>query len=290
MNKLINKIISLIIGKECHYLTNGTSLLPEKLDEEQEEKVLNWIASIDNLYEYTFAPKTNTEDLKNQYCWAYKAGEYGVSCQNGGAILFVSYYDILARAKVFGAENAYARLSEIMTWFADVEAAFVASGETDAKKFFEPYYNALGLTLQGRNEEGSLGLHAEFIENAILYALVPNAFFGMDTYYAEEGLVMQVAPNLPDAIDTWKMEQVRYAGLTYDIAIANNFVVVCNVEENASGALSRNTQLEVTLSYTGETPKVYVNNKLVREGYTVNAVDKTVTITVDFGDVNISVR
>ena len=103
--------------------------------------------------------------------------------KNGGAILFVSYYDILARAKVFGAENAYARLSEIMAWFADVEAAFVASGETDAKKFFEPYYNALGLTLQGRNEEGSLGLHAEFIENAILYALVPNAFFGMDTYY-----------------------------------------------------------------------------------------------------------
>ena len=133
-------------------------------------------------------------------------------------------------------------------------------------------------------------MHAEFIENAILYALVPNAFFGMDTYYADNALVMQVAPNLPDAIDTWKMEQVRYAGLTYDIAIANNFVVVCNVEENASGALSRNTQLEVTLSYTGETPKVYVNNKLVREGYTVNTVDKTVTITVAFADVNISVR
>ena len=116
-----------------------------------------------------------------------------------------------------------------MTWFADVEEAFVASGETDAKKFFEPYYNALGLTLQGRNEEGSLGLHAEFVENAILYALVPNAFFGMDTYYANDALVVEVAPNLPDAIGTWKMEQMRYAGLTYDIAVANNFVVVGNV-------------------------------------------------------------
>lgn len=257
---------------------------------EQEEKVLNWILSIDNLYEYVFAPKTNTEDLKNQYCWAYMAADYGVSCQNGGAILFVSYYDILARAKVFGAENAYARLSEIMAWFADVNAAFEASGETDAKKFFEPYYNALGLTLQGRNEEGALGLHAEFIENAILYAAVPNAFFGLDTYYTEDALVMQVAPKLPDEIGTWKMEQVRYAGLTYDIAIANNFVVVCNVEEIATGALSRNTQLEVTLSYMGAAPKVYINNKLVREGYTVNTEDKTVTITVDFDNVNISVR
>ena len=204
--------------------------------------------------------------------------------------MFVSYYDIMARAQVYGADNAYARLSEIMAWFADVEAAFAASGETDAKKFFEVYYANSGLTLQGRNEEGALGLHAEFIENAILYAAVPNAFFGLDTYYGENGLVMQVAPNIPDAIGTWKMEQVRYAGLTYDIAIANNFVVIANVEELATGALSRNNQLEVTLSYTGNTPKVYINNKLVSDGYTVDAEAKTVTITVDFGCVSIAVQ
>ena len=257
---------------------------------EQEEKVLNWIASIDNLYEYVFAPKTNTEDLENQYCWAYAAANYGVSCQNGGAILFVSYYDILARAKVFGAENAFERLSEIMEWFADVQAAFEKSGETDAKNFFLPYYENSGLTLQGRNEEGSLGLHAEFIENAILYAAVPNAFFGMNTYYGADGLVMQIEPNLPEEIGTWKMEQVRYAGLVYDVAIGNNFVLVCNVEEKESGALSKDTKLEVTLSYEGETPKVYVNNKLVSEGYTVDVEAKTVTVTVDFTNVNISVR
>ena len=258
--------------------------------EEQKALVLNWMASIDDLYEYTFAPKTNTEDLENQYCWAYAAADYGVSCQNGGAILFVSYYDILARAQVYGANNAYERLQEIMTWFADVEEAFIASGETNAKKFFEPYYNALGLTLQGRNEEGSLGLHAEFVENAILYALVPNAFFGMDTYYADDALVVEVAPNLPDAIGTWKMEQMRYAGLTYDLAVANNFVVVCNVEELANGAMARNTKLAVTLSYTGATPKVYVNNKLVKDGYTVDTTAKTVTIIVDFTEINVSVR
>ena len=258
--------------------------------EEQKALVLNWMASIDNLYEYTFAPKTNTEDIGNQYCWAYAAADYGVSCQNGGAILFVSYYDILVRAQVYGANNAYERLSEIMAWFADVEAAFEASGETNAKKFFEPYYNALGLTLQGRNVEGSLGLHAEFIENAILYATVPNVFFGLDTYYADDALVVEVAPNVPDAIGTWKMEQVRYAGLTCDIAVANNFVVVGNVEELASGAMNRNTKLAVTLSYTGDTPKVYVNNKLVKDGYTVDTVNKTVTVIVPFTAINVSVR
>ena len=257
---------------------------------EQKEQVLNWIASIDDLYEYVFAPKTNTEDVGKQYCWAYAASEYGVSCQNGGAILFVTYYDILARAQVYGAENAFARLEEVMAWFADVKAAFVASGRTNAKEFFLPYYETHNGTLQGRGEEGALGLDAEFVENSILYASVPNVFFGMNTYYDADGVVMQVAPNLPDAIGTWKMEQVRYVGLTYDIAVSNNFVVVCNVEELADGALDRNAKLEVTLSYAGNTPKVYINNKLVTEGYTVDRASKTVTITVDFGNVSIAVQ
>ena len=177
-----------------------------------------------------------------------------------------------------------------MAWFADVKAAFEASGETDAKKFFEVYYQNGGLTLQGRNEEGALGLHAEFIENAILYAAVPNVFFGMDSYYNESGLVVQVKPNLPEEIGTWKMEQVRYAGLVYDVAISNNFVLICNVAEKNAGAAARNTQLEVTLSYSGNTPKVYVNNKLVTDGYTVNKEAKTVTILVDFTNVSVAVQ
>ena len=133
-------------------------------------------------------------------------------------------------------------------------------------------------------------MHAEFVENAILHAVVPNAFFGFDTYYGTDGLVMQIAPNLPDAVGNWKMEGVRYAGLSFDVAVANNFVVVCNVEELADGAADRNTKLAITLSYEGETPKVYVNNKLVSEGYTVDRVNKTVTVTVNFGNLNVSVR
>ena len=258
--------------------------------EEQKHLVLNWLASIDDLYEYVFAPKTNTIDLANQYCWAYKALEYGKSCQNGGAILFVSYYDILAKAQVYGADVAYSRLNEIMAWFSDVKAAFDASGETDAGNFFIPYYETHKGTLQGKGEEGALGLHAEFVENAILYATVPNVFFGLDTYYGEYGLVMKVAPSLPEEISTWKMEQLRYAGLTFDLAVGNDFVVLCNVEELTLGALSRNIKIEVTLSYSGDKPKVYVNNQLVKDGYVVDAQTKTVTITLDVADVNVSVR
>ena len=256
----------------------------------QKALVMNWIASIDNLYEYVFAPKTNTENIVDQYCWAYSQQPYGVSCQNGGAILFVSYYDLLARAQAFGVENAYQRLAEIMEWFKDVGVAFEQSGSDNAKDFFLPYYDGTGLTLQGRSEEGTLGLHAEFVENAILYSSVPTLFFGLDTYYGANGLVMKVAPTLPEEIGTWKMEQVRYAGVVFDIAVGNDFVVLCNLKEKSSGALSKNTTVEVTLSYTGDSPKVYINNKLVNSGYTVNESQKTVTVTVALSAVNVSVR
>ena len=144
--------------------------------------------------------------------------------------------------------------------------------------------------MQGRGEEGALGLHAEFIENAVLYATVPNLFFGLDTYYGDNGLVMKVAPNLPEDINTWKMENVRYAGLSFDVAIGNSFVVIAGIEELASGAKDRNSKVEITLAYSGDSPKVYVNNKLISDGYVVNATQKTVTVTVDFANVNVSVR
>ena len=40
MNKLLKKIISIFTGKACYYLTNGTSLLPEKLTPEEEDVLL----------------------------------------------------------------------------------------------------------------------------------------------------------------------------------------------------------------------------------------------------------
>ena len=44
MFKLIKKILNLFLGdKSCHYITNGTALLPEKLNEEQEKIVFERI-------------------------------------------------------------------------------------------------------------------------------------------------------------------------------------------------------------------------------------------------------
>lgn len=50
MNKLIQKIVKLILGKKhCFYLTNGTSLLPEKLTQEEEIVLLKKISEGDKI-------------------------------------------------------------------------------------------------------------------------------------------------------------------------------------------------------------------------------------------------
>ena len=74
-------------------------------------------------YDYEFAPRTTT--LKNyeqytsgHYTEANKA--YSASCQDGGAILFTSYYDMMARIQAKGVDDAYKRLKGIRDWYLKV--------------------------------------------------------------------------------------------------------------------------------------------------------------------------
>jgi len=50
MSKLLKKLISLILGvDECHYITNGTALLPEKLKADEEKEIVDRIKTGDKL-------------------------------------------------------------------------------------------------------------------------------------------------------------------------------------------------------------------------------------------------
>ena len=257
--------------------------------EEHAEMILNWMLTIPNLYEYVFAPKTNATDVGSQIVWAHESVGYGGSVQNGGAILFVSYYDIMARLKVYGADNAYQRLSEIIAWYNDVKAAYEASGN-GKKDFYDAYYAGTGLTLQGNGQTGAVGLDAEFIENAMLLAIVPDGFLGLDTYYESDTAVLAVKPNLPAAVDAWKLEDVRYLGVNFDIYAGNSFVMIKSVEENVSGATAKSA-ISITLSYSGDTPVVSLNGATVDSGYTVDAVNKTITYTTEtFVELTLSVE
>ena len=236
------------------------------------------------IYDYEFAPRTTT--LKNyeqytagHYTEANKA--YAASCQDGGAILFTSYYDMQARLQAYGVDNAYERLKGIRDWYLKVYDFAQENGYGGAQ-FYRSYYSSeVGVPLQGMNQAGSLGLDSEFLENAIVYSIVPFGFFNLESKALN---TLSVTPTLPSELSFWRMENLMYNGVIYDLETGEDYVILEGVRGKTAGM-----KMEITLPTNSETPEVYRNGKLLSaDEYTV--ANGMVTITVDFRAQKIQVK
>lgn len=214
------------------------------------------------IYDFEFAPRVSTVKNTNHYYWAWNGNvPYAEQLQDGGATMYVSYYDILSRISTRGATDAFNRLKEIQVWYEKVkEAADKAHAESpesgyNGKNFYLAYYDQVGITLQGADENGvggagTLGLAYEFLESSMLYSAVPYGFFGIS---AEENGTLCVSPEMPASLDWWKMENLLYRGVRYDITIAKNMVSVDYVRGNTAG-------LKIKVSFDGnEKSKIYAD-------------------------------
>ncbi len=234
------------------------------------------------IYDYKFAPRTNTLKNTQQYSTGHASAvttPFAYSCQDGGAILFTTYYDLMARMRVNGVQNTYERLSEIKDWYLDVYE--FSAEEYGAAQFYRAYYLNEGITMQGGGIEGTVGIDTEFLESAILYAIVPMAFFKLESKSAKE---LSVSPSLPDELEFWRMENLMFNDVKYDLEIRENGVILESVRGNTEGM-----KLCVKLETESKEPKVYVNGvELAKDNYTVSA--GSVEVTVDFAAQYIEVR
>ena len=236
------------------------------------------------IYDYEFAPRTTTVKNYEQYTTGHyteASKSYGASCQDGGAILFTSYYDMMARLQTEGAENAYSRLKGIRDWYLKIYDYAQENGYGGAQFYRSYYMSEIGLSLQGMGTAGSLGLDAEFIESAIVYSVVPFGFFGLES--VEKG-TLSVSPQLPGELSFWRMENLMFGGVRYDLEVGKDYVILESVRGNTDG-------LKCTLNIPtkSETPKVYQNGKLLpASGYKVE--NGNVVITVEFRGQKIQVQ
>ena len=236
------------------------------------------------IYDYEFAPRTTTVKNSKQYTSGHytEANKaYSASCQDGGAIMFTSYYDMQARIQTRGVDNAYNRLKGIRDWYLKVYDFAQENGYGGAQ-FYRSYYSSeVGIPLQGMNVAGSLGLDSEFIENAIVYAIVPFGFFNLESKSAK---TLSVTPMLPKELSFWRMENLKFNGVLYDLEAGDDYVLLESVRGNTSGM-----KCVITLSTQSEAPQVYSNGKLLPESaYTVT--DGKVCVTVDFRAQKIQVK
>ena len=233
------------------------------------------------IYDFEFAPRSTTVKNTNQYVWNWAGNNaFGGQVQDGGAIMYLSYYDLMSRISTYGADNAFERLKGIQTWYEKVKAVADAANidGTTPTNFYREYYSQLGIVMQGAGTAGGIGLDEEFLESALLLAAIPYGFFGIgsDSYN-----VLSVAPSLPSSLDWWKMENLRFHDVNYDLTVGSDFVQISYVKGFPTGL-----SIAVTLPYE-EGERVYVDGvaatDYVQEG-------NTVTVTVPFRACKVQVR
>lgn len=285
--------------------------------DEQAKSIMDWISGErivekdkygsqgEDIYYFELAPRVNTYTVEDQDdlsmftgFWSDKKGvTYGeVQVQNGGAIMYTSFYDLMSRVKTYGADNAYERLTAIKEWYKDVYDYYVTSDnyKEHPDRFYWDYYckgkweNPEGKTyipqngIKGTNERkdggGIIGIDGEFLESILPMAAIPYGFFGVNSMNAT---VLQVQPNLPSDLDYWKIENLAFCDVKYDLTIFENAVRIDTVRGDAEGL-----NVQVVLNAPKKGQKVYVNGVATKR-YTVKEGKVYVTLPLEAASVQV---
>lgn len=259
----------------------------------QAKSIMSWVSGEriiegddstgEDIYKYLFAPRFTTKHNGTDSIWAVgQASHWEVGVRDGGAVMQTSYYDLVARSMVGGADDAFARLKGIEDFYSAVRAA---GGE--GQDFYRAYFNQLGIGMQGNydadgdgvadgDNEGPVGIDCEFLEAALMFVSVPDAFFGMEPL--SDGTLC-VSPNMPTSLDYWRMENLLFGGVSYDLSIGKYFVQVSNI--TASSELRFCARLrKPSFEFA-----VYCNGEQV--SYTEE--DGRIVVTVPFGNCKIEI-
>lgn len=192
----------------------------------QSRSVMDWIsgqrivegdtAQGEDICHWRFAPRASTLRNTNYYSSVWTNPEdipFGDQVQDGGAVLGFSFFDLMGRLNVYGPDNAWARLREIIQWY----------GEVQAEGGARAYYAKPGRGhLQGGGTAGGLGIDQEFSESALLPQIMLYGFMGFDPRL--EGFAL--SPQLPSSWPSLQLTDVSFQGGIYDLYADHEKVVV----------------------------------------------------------------
>lgn len=161
-----------------------------------------------DIYHWRFAPRVTTRRNVSWYSHVWTHPEHlpwGGQIQDGGTVLGFSFYDLYARVRVLGADNAWNRLREIMAW----------QREVDQGGGYRAWYadGSRGTTLQGCGTPGGIGIDCEFLESTMLPAIIPYGFLGMVP--KPDRLIIQ--PNLPKTCPVIILRNLGCCGSLLDV-------------------------------------------------------------------------
>ncbi len=192
---------------------------------EQAKSILEWLdgkrtvegdtSQGADIYRWRFGPRCSTKRNTEWYSgmWEPLSVAWGDQVQDGGGVLGFSYFDLMARLRSHGPDDAAKRLGEIVKWFDEVQA----------EGGYRSYYAKPGRgTLQGGGPPGGLGLDYEFVESALVPQVLLYGFLGY-----QPGMVgFRIEPRLPRSWPSLKITRVRYHGVVMEVKADRRFVEV----------------------------------------------------------------
>lgn len=261
--------------------------------EEQARSIYSWLdgtrtvegdtSTGSDIYFYQFGPRSTTRDNRYDYTSIYNDAAFSVKVQDGGAILYTSYYDVIAHKQLLGADASYDRLQTIGGWYHEVMEA----GGTGTS-FYRTYYQLKQMedlanydyyTLQGGGSDGALGLDNEFYESAMIYAILPQAYLGLDGNYS----ALSLSPDLPSDLDYIAMTNLRFGGHKYDCLATDDQLILSGITGDTAGQT-----LRVTFKVPERSSFTVTVNGTATDDYTVQG--DTIVLTIPFGNVNIAIQ
>lgn len=278
---------------------------------EQRRSVMEWIdgsrevegdlSKGKDIYFYEFAPRFSTKDCFSQFnfslaklnfgeesAWKTYGSLFSRQVQDGGAVLWASYYDLVARAQVLGGDNAYSRLEGIVSWYDKVKR----ETEGEGTAFFENYYYNVEMygdnagegyfVRQAANVEGAgaIGLDSEFLENSIFVRAIPDAFFGMETSSLD---LISFTHNIPSGVSYLRGDNLRFGKAAYALLETKDGMEITSIR----GAVHQDTKIEFAFKQPSGAFKVYVNDQETSDYVVTNG---TVKVKVPFSKVKVSIK
>ena len=286
--------------------------------EDQARLIMQWVtgertvagdtSTGEDIYFFEFAPRattyqgssaTDSSVYTGVWHGTNNGGEYGVSqVQHGGAIMYTSYYDLMNRIAVNGADDAYMRLNAIKDWYMDVYAYYQSSGSTPDDFYWDYYENSqwdsngdgkgeywkLQNGIKGQAERdgftgGVIGIDGEFLESFLPVAAIPYGFFGIESL---GNGILQIAPKLPVDLDYWTAENLTFDGCKYDVTIYDNALQITAVRGETT-----DLKLKVAFDAPASDYRVYVNGFATTEYEVVNG---QIIVELAFGNAIVAIR
>jgi len=174
------------------------------------------------IYALQWAPLSTTRAVESikvdgKYWWWHLGNKitvdhnasYGEHLENGGAIFYVSHYDMMARLRTFGPDNAWRRFEGILNEFRKDQ-----------------------LKRDPKNNKGNAwkwGIIGEFPESGLVPATIALGFMGLSA--SPDALV--VRPRLPQTLPWLEVQHVNYCGGTYSIRADNGSIRIKAISQSA---------------------------------------------------------